>query len=101
MVKVEHLQVELAEARRSPGVGLAMSYYFNFLLPTCANLAEGVVGTEMSVGGQSARLAAGARFYVFVPRALEGKDLKQVLRDMQQNEGVVQVKERERREDES
>lgn len=87
---VEKLEDQLAEARRSPGVGLAMSYFFNFLLPTCANLKDGVLDTSISVNNKPTNLSAGRHFFVFVPRSLEGVDIKQKLQMMQKNEGVAQ-----------
>src|SRR5689334_20190257 len=36
--RIERLEQELEDARRSPGMGLALSYFYNFLLPTAVNL---------------------------------------------------------------
>lgn len=88
-LQVERLEEMLAEARRSPGVGLAMSYFFNFLVPTCANLNDKVLDTSMTINGKLCKLTSGSHFFVFVPRALDG-DLKQKLQSMQQKEGVAQ-----------
>jgi hypothetical protein len=40
--RIERLEKELKDARRSPGMGLALSYFYNFVLPTAVNIrAEG------------------------------------------------------------
>jgi hypothetical protein len=30
--------VQLEQAKRSPGMGLALSYFYNFILPTASNM---------------------------------------------------------------
>eukprot|EP00041_Stephanoeca_diplocostata_P016358 m.321950 g.321950 ORF g.321950 m.321950 type:complete len:467 (-) comp20339_c0_seq6:99-1499(-) len=95
---IKALRVELAEALRSPGTGMAMSYFYNFVLPTAACLAP---PTQSSTQDSATETAAGddsvgvdmeksrgvfedytlrtRRLYVFVPRTLDGTDMKKEL----------------------
>ena len=81
-LQVERLEQQLAAAKRSPGVGLALSYYFNFVAPTAAGLAARVIGTPLEMAGNNhaaTRLGRGSKLFVLVPRDLEG-DVKSELR---------------------
>ncbi len=92
-LQVERLEEELVAVRRSPGVGLAMSYYYNFLLPTCANLVAAVTGSTIVVNNAQLILTEGRRFFVFIPRTLdENTDIRAQLRDMQASGAVAQGK---------
>jgi hypothetical protein len=97
-VKIEKLEQQLVEARRGMGVGLAASYFYNFLLPTASNLANGEtpVDVEVSRGTFRPAVLSFSRLFVLVPRSLdESSDIKGTLRDLSQN-GVLQGKPKER-----
>ena len=78
---VERLQTELDEAKRSPGVGMAMSYFYNFLLPTASSMSHRVL-----MSNEEYKLEGPVQLHVFIPRDLNENDIKKALRDMQ-NEG--------------
>lgn len=80
-LQVERLEAELAEAKKSPGMGLALSYFYNFLLPTASNWKG--IGTEISIQNEVYKVSSGPFIYVFIPRTLTGVDMKAQLREMQ------------------
>lgn len=82
-LQVERLEKDLDEARRSPGLGLALSYFYNFLLPTASNFVG--LNTVIHIGqpSQQHTLTHGKRLFVFIPRHLNDTDIKVELRKMQ------------------
>jgi len=90
-LQVERLEAELEAAKRSPGMGLAMSYFYNFLLPTAANWAG--VGTKLELSKDTfVTVAEGPWLLVFVPRDLNEIDFKAQLRQMQTDKHVFLAK---------
>lgn len=98
---IERLERQLEEAKRSPGVGMAMSYFYNFIVPTAANLRtkeEGDTPIDMEVGkGQFQEyMLKHNELFVFVPRDLDGSDMKLFLRNISTDKSVIQGKPKER-----
>ena len=81
-LQVERLESELEKAKKSPGVGLALSYYFNFVLPTAQACGSGLAELSVSdpAGEEELRVAANHRFFILLPRDLGSIDVKQQLR---------------------
>eukprot|EP00039_Didymoeca_costata_P020842 m.342597 g.342597 ORF g.342597 m.342597 type:complete len:405 (+) comp21600_c0_seq1:109-1323(+) len=82
---IKILREELAEARKSPGTGMAMSYYYNFILPTASCLtgdAKTPQGVDMEISRgkfEDYTLKNDALLYVFIPRTVNETDLKKEL----------------------
>jgi len=82
---------------------MALSYYYNFILPTAANLRdkeeeEPLTPIDMEVERgkfQDFTLTKG-QLLVFVPRSLDGSDMKVFLRNISQEKKVLQGKPKER-----
>ena len=94
---IERLERQLEEAKRSPGVGMAMSYFYNFIVPTAANLRtkeEGAtpIDMEISRGQFQEYTLKHSELFVFVPRDLDGSDMKLFLRNISNDKSVIQGK---------
>ncbi|CAF4253440.1 unnamed protein product, partial [Rotaria magnacalcarata] len=51
-VRIERLERELKKAKQSAGMGMALSYFYNFIVPTAANIRsmdEGHTPIDMEV----------------------------------------------------
>lgn len=62
-------------------MGLALSYFYNFLLPTASNWKG--LGTEMLVDNEIHKVKDGPVIYVFIPRTLNEIDMKAQLKQLQ------------------
>jgi len=88
-MKIERLEKELEEARRSPGMGLALSYFYNFVLPTASNIRD-TEPTLIDVENLKREKFPGIqlrtpRLFIFVPRILDARsDIKTLLRTAQE-----------------
>lgn len=62
---------------------MAMSYFYNFVLPTAAVLVTKTPGVDMekSRGVFEDYVLQTPTFYIFIPRTLDGSDLKKALSD--------------------
>jgi hypothetical protein len=89
-LQVERLENQLAAAKRSPGVGMACSYFYNFLLPTSANFNG--IRTQFQSNNENFALVRGSRLLVFVPRTINAVDMKVQLREMQVSKKCFQAK---------
>mmetsp|Transcript_23422 Transcript_23422/g.61319 ORF Transcript_23422/g.61319 Transcript_23422/m.61319 type:complete len:456 (-) Transcript_23422:182-1549(-) len=80
---IKALRLELHEALRSPGTGMAMSYFYNFVLPTASCLAgdHPDIDMEKSRGVFEDYTLSTPTFFIFIPRTLDGTDLKKALSD--------------------
>jgi len=102
-LQIERLESQLEEALRSPGTGMALSYFYNFILPTCANLSSkeenhGVTMIDMEIArGQFDTFSlTNSSLLVFIPRDLEGSDMKAFLRNITMDKKVIQGKPKEK-----
>eukprot|EP01114_Cavostelium_apophysatum_P019189 TRINITY_DN6114_c0_g1_i1.p1 TRINITY_DN6114_c0_g1~~TRINITY_DN6114_c0_g1_i1.p1 ORF type:complete len:288 (-),score=66.93 TRINITY_DN6114_c0_g1_i1:167-1030(-) len=100
---VERLEKELKEARASPGMGMAMSYFYNFVVPTAANLNSddengGVtdIDAEIKRGEFQKYQLSPSKLLLFIPRNLEGSDMKAFLREIATKNQVLQGKPKEK-----
>eukprot|EP00040_Diaphanoeca_grandis_P019249 m.101526 g.101526 ORF g.101526 m.101526 type:complete len:457 (-) comp27333_c0_seq7:111-1481(-) len=78
---IKDLKARLDAALRSPGTGMAMSYYYNFVLPTASCMKEDAITIDMEKSRgvfEDYRLHQ-KTMYVFVPRTLDGTDMKKEL----------------------
>lgn len=101
---MKELKQQLQEALASPGTGLAMSYFYNFLLPTSLhlqpegdepdeNVPSATVGVEMEVArGQFVPFTlAHPTIWVVLPRNLQdSQHIKETLRVAQSSKLVAQ-----------
>lgn len=96
---IERLEKQLAEAQQSAGMGMALSYYYNFVLPTCANLRDATTPIDMEIekGKFTTYQLEHSQLLVFVPRDLDGSDMKAFLRDISSAKAVIQGKPLENR----
>jgi len=101
--KIDRLEKELEEAKRSPGMGMALSYFYNFIIPTASNLRnEGddvehtPIDMEIKRGEMAEYSLDRSHLLVFVPRNLDGSDMKVFLRNISQDRKVLQGKPKER-----
>ena len=77
--RIKALEEELQRARQSPAFGLALSYFYNFVLPVSRNLRADTAEINVLVerGSEKTRCALRERtFFVLVPRDLTGADIK-------------------------
>ena len=71
---IADLQQELEESRKSAGTGMALSYFFNFVLPTAAHMPSAgelaMIDVEVGRGVFEASRLNGARneLLIIVPR---------------------------------
>ncbi len=91
------MQTELEEARRSPGTGLALAYFYNFVVPTAAHMQSGattLLDVELEPRGKLERGALRRNeLVVLVPRDLHpAADLKQLLRQSLDERVLIQAK---------
>lgn len=88
-LRIDRLERQLAEAVASPARGLALSYFYNFVVPTAANLRRAGEGGgdgstpvrwEVARGQFEPRRLVTSRLLLLVPRGLApGDDLKGAL----------------------
>eukprot|EP01102_Stenamoeba_stenopodia_P002361 TRINITY_DN1217_c0_g1_i1.p2 TRINITY_DN1217_c0_g1~~TRINITY_DN1217_c0_g1_i1.p2 ORF type:complete len:430 (-),score=127.21 TRINITY_DN1217_c0_g1_i1:1660-2949(-) len=92
--RIERLERELEEARRSPGMGMALSYFYNFVLPTAANIRsedeKTPVDLEISRGNNVVSTLKTNKLFIFVPRDLTGADMKVTLRNLLNDKTIIQ-----------
>jgi len=101
--QIERLEKELDEARKSPGMGLALSYYYNFIVPTAANLSgpeedggQTAIDMEVKRGEFQPFTLTRSQLLVFIPRDLDGSDMKAFLRTITNDKKVIQGKPKEK-----
>jgi len=91
--RIERLESELEEAKRSPGMGMALSYYYNFIIPTAANIRKDEptpVDIEISRGNNVNSMMKSNHILVYLPRDLDGADLKALIRNMLNDKKIIQ-----------
>jgi len=101
-VRIERLENELKEAKRAPGMGMALSYFYNFIIPTAVNLRNEEeeectpIDMEIKRGEMAEYSLKKSHLLVFVPRNLDGSDMKVFLRNISQDRQVLQGKPKEK-----
>ncbi|CAF2232019.1 unnamed protein product [Rotaria magnacalcarata] len=102
-IRIERLERELKKAKQSAGMGMALSYFYNFIVPTAANIrsmAEGhtPIDMEVSRGKFEEYQLTTDQLFVIVPRDLDGSDMKVFLKNVSSspNPSVIQGKPKER-----
>jgi len=102
-MRIERLEKQLEEAMLSPGAGMALSYFYNFVLPTAANLnakneKDGKTSVSMEVkrGVFEDYELQHSQLLIYIPRDLDGSDMKIFLRKITDTNSVIQGKPKER-----
>jgi len=97
--RIERLEKQLAEAMVSAGAGMALSYYYNFVLPTAANLngkeeqnGKTPISMEVKRGVFEDYELQHSNLLIYVPRDLDGSDMKLFLRKITDTTQVIQGK---------
>jgi len=72
---------------------MALSYYYNFILPTAANIRKDEstpVDIEISRGNNVNCIMKSNHILVFLPRDLDGTDLKVLIRNLLNDKKIIQ-----------
>ncbi|CAF1517839.1 unnamed protein product [Rotaria sp. Silwood1] len=102
-IRIQRLERELQKAKQSAGMGMALSYFYNFVVPTAANIRsmdEGHTPIDMEVarGKFEEYQLQNDQLFIIVPRDLDGSDMKVFLKNLSSssNASVIQGKPKER-----
>ncbi|CAF2388666.1 unnamed protein product [Rotaria sp. Silwood2] len=102
-IRIQRLERELRKAKQSAGMGMALSYFYNFIVPTAANirsLDEGHTPIDMEItrGQFEEYQLKNDQLFIIVPRDLDGSDIKVFLKNLSSppNPSIIQGKPKER-----
>ncbi|CAF1186524.1 unnamed protein product [Didymodactylos carnosus] len=102
-IRIQRLERELRKAKQSAGMGMALSYFYKFIVPTAANirsLDDGSTPIDMEIarGKFEEYQLNNGKLFVIVPRDLDGSDMKIFLKRISSlpNPAVMQGKPKER-----
>ncbi|CAF1596328.1 unnamed protein product [Rotaria sp. Silwood1] len=102
-IRIQRLERELQRAKQSAGMGMALAYFYNFVVPTAANIRsidEGHTPIDMEVtrGIFEQYHLKNDKLFIIVPRDLDGSDMKVFLKNLSSfpNPSVTQGKPKER-----